>query len=156
MAVADGTAFAASNGWRLVNISVPTDPKLMTGGQILPYGGLDLTIDNGLAYVADADAGLSIIDLADPLNPRSWEAVITIEEAWSVAVSGSNAFVAGFSIDLAIFNVQTPQRPSQRPFWSGRPLGPGRRVAVSGDTLLYSAGGDLHTISVQDPDLPVY
>jgi hypothetical protein len=59
-----------------------------------------VAVSGTYAYVADSDAGLSVIDIADPLNPQVVGNVTTPDAAsatdidWGVAVSGDWVYLA--------------------------------------------------------------
>jgi hypothetical protein len=53
-----------------------------------------VAVSGHYAYVADWDAGLQVIDVSDPANPRRVGGYDTPGYALGVAVSGNYAYVA--------------------------------------------------------------
>jgi hypothetical protein len=79
-------------------------------------GARGVAVAGRYAYLADATAGLQIIDVADPANPARL-ASVSAGLAWDVAVRGNYAFVAdnkaGYvgSEGIVIVDVSNPARP---------------------------------------------
>lgn len=96
--------------------------KTMAGGTVvgqLALGGKsqavalvcdDVTFESQYAYVADAQAGLRIIDVHDPAKPRLLGTVETYN-ARDVAVIPGYAFVADDTQGVRVINIEDPLRP---------------------------------------------
>ena len=67
-----------------------------------------------VAYVADDDAGLQIIDVSNPASPVRLGGYDTSGYAWGVAVAGNRIYVADYEKGLKVFctlpNVQYMMR----------------------------------------------
>ena len=72
----------------------------------------DVAISGSHAYVADWDAGLQVIDIADPASPQLVGGVDTPGYAYGVAISGSHAYVAdGPPGGLQVIDITAPASP---------------------------------------------
>ncbi|MBE0567371.1 MAG: PKD domain-containing protein [Krumholzibacteria bacterium] len=116
VAVAGEYAFLAdgSGGLRTVNRNVeePSDPWIIGGVKSFSVNDArGVMVDGTLAYVADADSGLYIIDVFDPATPIPLGEAATQSAASDVFVSDSFAYVADGGSGLKLFNVQTPAEP---------------------------------------------
>ncbi|MHB1036756.1 MAG: Ig-like domain-containing protein [Pirellulales bacterium] len=114
----------------------------------------DVAIVGTLAYVADGNAGLQILDIANPAAPIRLGGYDTAGSAFDVVVSGTRAYVTDQSAGLVILDVSNPAAPA--PLGGYDTLGSARGVAVAG-TLAYVADhtGGLVIIDVSDPAAPV-
>ena len=65
------------------------------------------------AYVADMSAGLQVIDVSNPANPRRVGGYDTSGSAHGVAVSGSYAYVADERAGLHVIDVSNPANPQR-------------------------------------------
>ena len=114
----------------------------------------DVAVSGEYLYYADNAVGLRVFSISDPANPLEiarW----TKHSAWTVKVSGSNAYVLDYR-GLSIITVADPTHPRE----VGRINGPGypqwEYVDVDGDYAYVTArSGGLHIISVADPTRPV-
>ena len=180
IAISGGYAYVAngSNGLRIIDVSDPTNPKVVgdfyrkvDGAPAGNYVGVSVSGD--YAYLTDSDyglfsdAGLLVIDVSDPTNPKevgsySSSDFNTID---AVSVSGGYAYVAGDNYGtggLRIIDVSDPESPQEvGSFDIGDYVGVSD-VSVSGgyayltdttDTLDTETGG-LLVIDVSDPKNP--
>ncbi len=98
-----------------------------------------MAVSGNYAYVADADAGLQVIDVSNPANPQRVGGYDTSGYAYGVAVSGNYAYVADCDAGLQVIDVSNPANPQRVGGYdtSGYAYG----VAVSGN-YAYVADGD--------------
>jgi hypothetical protein len=93
------------------DISVFRHPRL-TGTLRFPSEAWDVDLDgDGFAYVAQAEDGLAVVDLADPSAPRILVTADTPGRALGVAVDGELAYVADEHRGLTIFDVRERSAP---------------------------------------------
>lgn len=113
-----------------------------------------------LAYVADGDSGLRIVDVSDPARPRELGTVVAGDFAQDVAVQGDFAYVAARywtglprgGGDLQIIDVSDPFAPTR--LSRVRTSSNARAVDVAnGFAYVADAGGGLRVIDVSDPAL---
>jgi hypothetical protein len=101
------------SGLRIIDISDPVP------GNWLEVGFQDMTTDNtedvvvagGVAFVADLQSGLAIIDVSTPSAPGPVVYLDTAGVANSIAVSGSVAYVADGLAGLVVVDVSAPAAP---------------------------------------------
>ena len=62
-------------------------------------------------YIADAHAGLRVIDISNPSNPVEVGYYDTPGYAWDVAVSGSYAYIADGISGLRVIDISNPSNP---------------------------------------------
>jgi hypothetical protein len=73
-----------------------------------------VAVSGNLAYVADYDAGLQIIDVSNPAAPVWQGGYDTTGAAFGLCVSGNLAYVADYSAGLQIIDVSNPTAPLLR------------------------------------------
>jgi hypothetical protein len=83
----------------------------VVGGMDTPDYAEGLAVSGTHAYVADADSGLQVIDIADPANPRIVGSVDTPGNAASVVISGTYAYVADYGSGLQVIDITDPENP---------------------------------------------
>jgi hypothetical protein len=110
---------------------------------------LNVTVTNGVAYVAQGTRGFSIVDVRNPAAPVVLGGH-AVSNAVSIAVQGSYAFVADLTNGLAIFSLANPALPelvSQVPL-----AGPVLDLAiVNGYAYVANGSNGLAVIDVRDP-----
>ena len=135
-----------------VSVLAPSLPALVGSYDTSGYA-YGVAVSGTLAYVADGDSGLQIIDVSNPAAPTLRGTYNTSGYAYGVAVSGTLAYVADDDSGLQIIDVSNPAAPTLRGTYdtSGYAWG----VAVSG-TLAYVADDDsgLQIIDVSNPAAP--
>ncbi len=116
-----------------------------------------VNISGTIAYIADDDNGLCIIDISDPSSPSGLVHYYTGDPPFSVFVSGDYAYVtyAGYFSwkGLQIFDISYPSSPFEVGLYEMEERAYG--VFVSGD-YAYVADSDsgLRIIDVSIPSLP--
>jgi hypothetical protein len=145
-----------------LDVTIDTVPPV---GNPVRLGWLDtsgtasgVTVVGTLAYVADGEAGLVIVDIANPAAPVRLGGFDTGGAAWSVAVSGTVAYVADGGAGLEIIDVTNPAAPVRLCRYDTVRGGTGaaRGVAVVG-TRAYVAVWDkgLEILDIANPAAPV-
>mgnify|MGYP002387827030 CR=1 FL=1 len=151
----------------LLDISNPAMPLII--GKTQTFAGIvvDFVISGGLAYVADDEAGLRIVDVTDPTNPAfaGYYSIPRIalhdevnslkyDNVASVAVDQEHAYVAEYQFGLRVVNIADPSNPVEVGFYDTP--GDAHGVAVAGDTA-YVADFDhgVRVVNIADPARPV-
>jgi hypothetical protein len=118
-----------------------------------PGDARGLAVSGSYAYVADWNAGLRVISVADPTHPAEVGHFEGPDSAVGVAVSGNYAYVIDMSAGLRVISVADPANPAEVGYWDTPGLA--YRVAVDGN-YAYVADLDsgLWIISVADPAHP--
>ncbi|MBI5358963.1 MAG: hypothetical protein HZA48_00090 [Planctomycetes bacterium] len=107
------------------------------------------------AYVADADSGLQIIDVGNPVSPvltGSYDSAGG--SAMDVFVSGNYSFVADDTNGLQIIDVSNPALPVLTNSYSA-PEYSIRNVYISDNYAYVTSGGNLYIIDISNPTSPV-
>ena len=94
-------------GLYIIDISEPEKPEII--GTILDnYSCEDVAVSDSIAYLADWDEGLQVVDVSDPRNPF----LIDFEntgQAYGVFISENLAYVASGSYGLHIIDITNPE-----------------------------------------------
>ena len=118
-----------------------------------PGPAYGVAVQGTYAFVADFDAGLRVISVADPAHPTEVGHTDTPDSAVRVTVSGNYAYVVGMQAGLRVISVADPANPIEVGSYDtpGRALG----VAVGGDyAYLVDRDSGLLVISIADPAHP--
>ncbi|MHB1035357.1 MAG: Ig-like domain-containing protein [Pirellulales bacterium] len=112
-----------------------------------------VSVSGTLAYAADYDAGLVIIDVANPAVPVRLGGYDTSGCAYGVVVVGTLAYVADYNGGLVIIDVANPAAP----VWVGGYKANGfvREVAIVGSVAYLADTWGLEVIDVANPAGPV-
>lgn len=84
----------ASTDRELVALHITGDSLVVAGSIPLPGVGLRVVIDHGLAAVAMGEKGVAIVDISDPLHPKSRATWTDAHFAYDVSIDGPRLFVA--------------------------------------------------------------
>jgi hypothetical protein len=121
---------------------------------LLPLSTRDVALSGNLAYVAENDSGLYVVDVSEPKAPYAVGHCSLPGFALRVAVSGDFAYVAGFDVagKLWVIDVSNPREPYQvgGVFFPGTAKG----IAVSGELVYVVSRQGLQVIDVSDPQSP--
>jgi len=145
-----GIAYLTNGDVQIVDISDPAQPRPLAS---IDSGGRarHMAVADHIAYVADGDLGLQVIDVSDACAAVVLATLPT--EAVRVAVAGGWAYVAGGS-SLQIVDVSNPTMPR---IMGSAPLSGGTRdLAVVGSiAYVLTAAGSLEIVDVSDPANPL-
>ncbi len=127
----------------------------LAGGYDTPDVSYGVAISGDYAYVADAYAGLQVIDISDPATPTFAGSYNTPGHAYGVAISGDYAYVADGPPGLQVIDISDPTAPT----FAGNYDTPCSTycVAISGD-YAYAVSGScgLQVIDISDPTTPTF
>ncbi|KAB2958263.1 MAG: PQQ-binding-like beta-propeller repeat protein [Thermoanaerobaculia bacterium] len=146
------------SGATLLTYSLADQNPVRTSAVQLHGLVLDITPSAGHLYVAAADAGVEILDLADPGQPVPLSRIPATSYVGSVAVSGPRAYLLDSGTGLRIFDVTSPSAPAQLGAWvTSLYL---NEVEVSGSYAFVTAQAPeyirgLVIVDVSDPGAPV-
>jgi hypothetical protein len=127
--------------------------KAIIGSVDTPGDAYDVKVVDGIAYVADGESGLQIIDISDPKKPNIIGTSDTPGDAMAVAVSGDKAFVVDYDKGLQIIDISDPKNPKIIGYVYMPGVADG--VAVSGNRAFVAAGNSgLQIIDISDPKNP--
>lgn len=135
------------------DISQPSFPILL--GKTAPFAGFvsDVMVVNEFAYVAAGEAGLRVVNIANPAAPREIGFYNTPWPAMGLYVSGNTVYVAAEFAGLRVVDVTTPTAPRELGFYDTP--GYAQDVYVVGN-IAYIADytNGLRIINVADPKAP--
>ena len=116
----------------------PRLEPLRLGGYDTSGSASGVAVSGSLAYVADLDAGLQIIDVSNPASPVRLGGYDTSGQAFGVSVQGTIAYVADYDAGLQIIDVSNPANCVRLGGYdtSGRAFG----VAVAGNRIYVAHG----------------
>lgn len=111
VAVRDQYAYMAdgSAGLKIINISNPNQPLVVTGACDTPGGARDVAVDGNYAYVADSLSGMQIIDISDPANPQLVGSGFDTNNSRSVEASNGYAYLGDDFNGLYVIDVSDPE-----------------------------------------------
>lgn len=124
--------------------------SLVTGGN--PH---DLVVIGDYAYLGDWGAGMSVIDISNPLLPESVSNYNTLGLANSVFIAGNLALVADWSHGISIIDITDPASPEFLSSWDS----PGAVYNIyesGGYAYLADFNGGLIVLDISDPANPGY
>ena len=120
IAVVNGLAYVADgNSLQIIDVSNPSSP-VVRGSQTFAAGisAVEVKVQNNIAYVAGAGAGLITVDVSNPSSPIQLAIVppsgSTSARTLGVVVNGSLAYVANYVGGLGVVDVSNPAVPVLR------------------------------------------
>ena len=88
------------------------DLEVIGSWPLLPRGpALAVAVSGSYAYVTTGGAGLQVIDISDPVNPKRVNWHDDSGTAYDLAVSGNYAYVADLDAGLQVFDIRNPSVP---------------------------------------------
>lgn len=113
----------------------------------------DIQVSGRIAYLADAEFGVRVLDISDPAQSRLVGGIKNDGGANHLALSGSTLCVAGSEPNLTLIDISKPRAPATR--GSVALPAPANSLFISSHTL-YAAGGMAGVLAVDivDPDAP--
>ncbi len=149
----DGQRLALTVG-RQVWVQDVSDPARATNhgaSPLLPAIVRDISLVDGLAFVADGPGGLWIVDVADTSRPELLASLTLAGFATSVAARGSQAWVTAGGMLFGV-DVSDPGAPS---ILGSVPIKPNtRKVVLAGSHAYVLADGSFLTVDIADPRHP--
>jgi hypothetical protein len=104
------------SGLTVVDFSEPLQPKIVANVPDIHHGtGVDVQFR--YAFVTDSE-GLAIVDITAPAQPRI-AARLAIEDAHSIYVARTYAYIAAGAKGIAIVDVERPEKPFLDQMWNG-------------------------------------
>ena len=114
IALIDDTALVAerANGLGLYDLSNPTQP-IRIGALRLP-GSLanSVTLRDRTAFIGNEDAGMVVVDVDDPKNPRVVGNASEVGSVNGLDVTGPMAFSAGWARGITVYDVANLSQPT--------------------------------------------
>lgn len=129
------------------------NPSLL-GSYGTPGLARDVTVVDNVAYVANEDSGLHILNVSDPTEPLFIGNYATSDITLGVTVVGRRAYVADGNSGLQILDIRDPSTPTL--LGNFDTMGLAWSVDVVGDRAYVADDAmGLKIIDVSDPSLPI-
>lgn len=114
-----------------------------------------IDIKDGIAYIANQDQGLEIVNISNPNKPEKLACLKTISSALEIHVKDDFVYVSQSTLGVAIINVQNPKNPLL--VANIKPGGLVREVIIR-DNLLHiiTSYSGFYLYDIRDPYNPVY
>lgn len=112
-----------------------------------------VTVSGNVACVADGEAGLGLIDVSDPRQPRQIRSYDTSESGYAmgIAVVSNLCYVADTSTGFQVIDITDPTNP--RRLWIDETANGVSTVVLVGN-LAYVSGQSLHVFDLGNPAAP--
>ena len=136
------------------DVRIIASAPVRVGGYDTDGSVFNVAISGDIAYVADWDMGLKILDVSNPVVPVLLGTYIAGSSyAIDVAVSGNLAYLAYFGEGLQILDVSDPSAPVLVGAYTAESA---YGVTLSGDlAYVMQFNGGLTVLDVSDPSAPV-
>ena len=100
-------------GLYIIDITNPSAPFLLNRFQNITSNPRDVSVENGIAYIADGNGGVEVVDVSDPLNPSVIGFVDLIDGSTGIKVDGDYAYVSEYILGgLQVVDVSNPANPT--------------------------------------------
>ncbi|HIK33875.1 MAG TPA: DUF4347 domain-containing protein [Oscillatoriales cyanobacterium M59_W2019_021] len=127
--IAASAAIVGNGNWNLdTHIGTPRSPVAFSptvqasytgvfgvafkGSYDTPHFSLGVNVVGNIAYVADYNSGLQIVDISNPATPTLLGSYDTPGQAWSTAIEGNLAYVADHDSGVHILDISNPATPT--------------------------------------------
>jgi len=120
--------------------------------------GLVLSPNGNIAYIANREAGLSIIDITNPQKPIQLGTYDTGNYAENVVLSadGNTAYIANYAGGLHIVNVSNPEHPEFLASYATPSFSKDIVLSSDGQTAYVADGGSgLQIFNISNPTNPI-
>ncbi len=148
---------ATDADWNTVAGEVRLFPFELTpaGSCDTPGACYDVHVTGDLAYVANYNSGLRVIDVSDPTDPTEIGSCYTPGRAYDVTVAGDYAYVAAGSGGLHVVDISDPTDPGVVTSYGASDEA--RGVAVSGNyAYVADRASGLLVIDITNPLVPAF
>ncbi len=152
LALVGSVAYLANElGLELISVTDPAHPTWLSFIDLFvwPSATDGVDVSGTVACVAQAEAGLRVVDVSDPFNPALVGEYDTSGYAEDVAVAGNKAYVADGEPGLQIVDISNPRQPTGM----GVTQTPGKVMGIAVvEDMAYVAGngGGLSLVDISD------
>ena len=147
-------ALSRKGGIRIFDVSSPDRLREVGTYWSADWGWLeDFTVVGDFLYVAAGWAGMWILDIRDPQDPRPRSHLAVRRYASGVAVDGAYAYVADWDQGIHVVDIRDPDSPRRVAAADTRERA--GKVAYQDNTIYVADGGGLGVLDVSTPSHPV-
>lgn len=138
-----------SNGLKILNISNPAKPTLIS-----QYGDnfnqtLDVAIQGKYAYVADGLDGLEIVDISNPISIQKVNNWSNNHEIMNIVISNNLAFLSVQGLGIEILNISNPQEIIRLSNWTNN-RNPSRVIIKDNHVFVANENYELEILDISD------
>jgi hypothetical protein len=146
-------------GLQVLDVSNPAAPSVV-GSCDTPGLALDARVAGGYAFLAvgniyntagDTNA-MVVVDVSQPVSPWIVACAGSLAEPQALTLDRSNAYVAGPSFGLQVFEVSDPSSPATAASWD--PAFSAQSVEVEGNSVYVGSLEGLHIVGATDLTMP--
>ncbi len=136
-------------GVRVIDVSDLENPVIL-GSHEVPASLREISVVDGIIYVAASTNGLQIFDATDPTDIKLLSSFPVERESTRIASDGKRAYLTEFN-KLHVFDVSDPRNPKELSVYDSSPSEI-KNLIIENDTL-YTAQdfGTLHILDATDP-----
>jgi hypothetical protein len=100
-------------GLYIIDITNPSAPTLINRFQNITSYPQDISVEAGIAYIADGYGGVEVVDVYDPMNPSVIGYVDLIDGSTGIKVDGGYAYVSEYILGgLQVVDISNPATPT--------------------------------------------
>jgi hypothetical protein len=157
---------ACKDGLQIFNITDPDLPVLISSLQT-PGSAWDVWVHDGFAYLADFDAGMTVVDVSNPAEPLLVGTTTWVDHDQTAEIirgEGEVVFIAAGPLGLVIIDVSDPYQPVVASRYHPVRINCAEGLAVKDGVLYLAVGSEflwistiengLHILDVSDPYAP--
>ena len=143
----------------VLDISDPTNPSHLGNCSTFKYGNevaMDIVTAGDIAYVANGEGGLCVVDISDPSSPEILSHKDTLGTSYELVVDGDYLYLADDSNGLVILDVTDPSLVTLvATFKTGISLALG--VVVEGNyAYVVDWNNGIVVVDITDPTTPIF
>jgi hypothetical protein len=131
-------------------------------GRVTTSGWIeDIAIHGNYIFTASEDAGMSVIDVADKMNPKEKAVYKQSDETYylKIRTQGAYAYIANGGKGLTILNIENPESPVMAGTYTdiaGGEYFNADQLAVYGNyAYLHRSWGEIIFLNIKDPNNPI-
>ncbi|PJB00275.1 MAG: hypothetical protein CO127_08780 [Ignavibacteria bacterium CG_4_9_14_3_um_filter_36_18] len=152
---ANANIAAVGNGGNIDFIQyTDTNQAFFLGRTVTPGVVYDIQLINNYVYAALGKAGVTIIDITDPLNPQTITVFDTPGFANQIRADTNKLFIADGPAGMAVWDITTPANPSQLgSYFTGGSVN-GIAVDENGNVYIADQTNGVKILDVSNPATP--
>jgi hypothetical protein len=149
---------AFGNGFHIFDISNPDLPVLI-GSLETPGDAWDVWVHDGFAYIADTNAGMTVIDVSIPTEPRFAGTTTWVDRYQSAEIirgEGNTVYIAAGSRGFVIVDIADPLQPVVASIYRPTRIAYAEGLAVRNGIVHLAMGSEFLKISTIENGLHIF